>query len=101
VSCHLDYGRLAKFKFDDWGTLTRPANLFTGVYRGGRRPIDLYWRLHSGINGSGMNRFADVLIADKSANNSVLTEDRLWDLVNFVQALPYPQMRKGLPVPIR
>src|SRR4029079_17503494 len=27
----------------------RPRNLRLGVYRGGRRPIDLFWRLKNGI----------------------------------------------------
>ena len=26
----------------------------TGVYRGGMRPIDLYYRIHAGINGAPM-----------------------------------------------
>jgi mono/diheme cytochrome c family protein len=83
ASCHIDYGRQAMFKFDSWGTMVRPANLTTGIYRGGRRPIDLYWRIHSGINGSGMNIFGSLLSADE-----------IWDLVNFVQAMPYPRMLK-------
>jgi mono/diheme cytochrome c family protein len=90
VSCHKDYGREAPFKFDKWGTMTRPANLTLGVYRGGRRPIDLYWRIHSGINGSPMNIFGDIL-----------TGEQIWDLVNFVQALPYPEMRKKYELRIR
>ena len=42
------------FRYDEWGTLVRPMNLTTGVYRGGRRPIDLYWRIKGGIEPSGM-----------------------------------------------
>jgi len=80
----VDFGRRANFKFDSWGTLVRPANLTTGMYRGGRRPIDIYHRIHSGINGSGMARFSN------------LEAKQIWDLVNFVQALPYPAMRKEL-----
>jgi mono/diheme cytochrome c family protein len=57
VSCHKDYGRQSLFRFDAWGTLVRPTNLTAGVYRGGRRPLDLYWRIHSGIYGSGMVAF--------------------------------------------
>ncbi len=83
VSCHPDYGRQAKFRFDSWGTLVRPNNLTNGLYRGGRRTIDLYYRIHSGINGSGMASFGKQLKAES-----------LWDLVNFVQTLPYPAMRK-------
>ena len=39
---------------DDWGNPLRPANLNRGVYKGGRRPIDLYWRIAKGINGAKM-----------------------------------------------
>ncbi len=81
--CHVDYGRRAKFKWDKWGTLVRARNFTTGVFRGGRRPVDLYYRIHSGIPGSGM------LI-----QGNVLKGEEIWDLVNFVQALPYPDMRK-------
>ena len=54
INCHADYGRQVNFRYDDWGTLVRPMNLTTGVYRGGRRPIDLYWRIKGGIEPSGM-----------------------------------------------
>ena len=82
VSCHKDYGRESLFRFDAGGTLVRPTNLTAGVYRGGRRPVDLYWRIHSGINGSGMAPFGTSLQGND-----------IWDLVNFLQALPYPAMR--------
>jgi mono/diheme cytochrome c family protein len=82
VSCHKDFGRESLFRFDVWGTLVRPTNLTAGVYRGGRRPVDLYWRIHSGINGSGMVAFG-----------SSIQGDQIWDLVNFLEALPYPAMR--------
>jgi mono/diheme cytochrome c family protein len=80
IGCHTDYGRQVPFRYDDWGTLVRPMNLTKGVYRGGRRPIDLYWRIKGGIGPSGMPKTG--LEKDKD----------IWDVVNFVQALPYPQM---------
>jgi len=83
VSCHTDYGRQAKFRFDEWGTLVKPADLTRGVYRGGRRPVDLYYRIHSGINGSGMANFGGTL-----------SGQQIWDLVNFVRVLPYKAMRE-------
>jgi mono/diheme cytochrome c family protein len=81
ISCHKDYGRQSPLSFDEWGTIIRPADLTLGLYRGGRRPVDFYYRIHSGINGSGMTAFG-----------STLSSEEIWDLVNFVQALPYPQM---------
>lgn len=61
---------------DDWGNPLRPANLNLGVYKGGRRPIDIYWRINKGINGAKM-----------PAHD--LKPRELWDLVNFVLDLPY------------
>jgi mono/diheme cytochrome c family protein len=88
VSCHTDYGRQAQFRWDEWGTMVRPNNLTNGIFRGGRRPVDIYYRIHSGINGSGMTNFG------KMDNRHV------WDLVNFVQNLSYPTMRKELDLKI-
>ena len=95
-TCHKDYGRQALYKFDDvgWGILVRPANLTTGVFRGGRRPIDLYWRIHSGINGSGMAAFGKTPPDEEGQSSGDLDSNQIWDLVNFVQALPYPAMRR-------
>jgi mono/diheme cytochrome c family protein len=92
VSCHKDYGRQSTYKWDDWGTLGhKPRDLTRGQLRGGRRPIDLYYRIHSGINGSGMNAFGPLGEEGKSG----LRPDQIWDLVNLVQVLPYPAMRKA------
>lgn len=91
LKCHADYGRKSLFRFDEWGTMVRPADLTLGIYRGGRRPVDLYWRIHNGITGSGMVRSPDFRPTDKEKGEKV---DRLWDLVNFLQVLPYPKMRE-------
>jgi mono/diheme cytochrome c family protein len=91
VQCHVDYGRQAKFKYDEWGTLVRPNNLTLGVYRGGKRPVDIYYRVHSGIPGSEMLPFANTFKDN---------ERYLWDVVNFVTVLPYPNMRNQLGIKI-
>jgi mono/diheme cytochrome c family protein len=65
-------------KPDDWGNPIRPANLNRGMYKGGRRPIDIYWRIAKGINGAQM-----------PAHYPTANEKQIWDLVNFVLALPY------------
>jgi mono/diheme cytochrome c family protein len=84
LGCHADFGRQSKYKYDVWGTVVRPVDLTIGMYRGGRRPIDLYWRVHSGINGVTM----------PASVGSNLTPEEVWDLVNFLQVLPYPKMRE-------
>jgi mono/diheme cytochrome c family protein len=86
LNCHVDFGRQAKFRYDDWGTLVRPADLTKGIYHGGTRPIDHFWRIRGGIGPSQMPAATS------------LTEEQVWDLVLFVEALPFP---KQLPTEIR
>jgi mono/diheme cytochrome c family protein len=77
---------LWKKKADDWGNPLRPANLNRAVYKGGRRPIDIYWRIFKGINGAQM------------PGHGSLNDKQVWDLVNFVLALPYePRLLKDAP----
>lgn len=56
----------------------RPRNLRQGVYRGGRRPLDLYHRISQGINGTPM--------PNQEQN---LTAEEIWTLVFYVQSLPF------------
>ena len=55
-----------------------PRNLRHGIYRGGRRPLDLYYRIHAGIYGAPM----------PAAAGTVPPED-IWHIVNYVLSLPY------------
>ncbi len=77
---------------DAWGNPLRPANLIEGTYKGGRRPIDLYWRIAKGINGAKM-----------PAHAGLLGDDQIWDVVNFVLALPgKPELLPAsAPIPAR
>src|SRR4029077_16547881 len=76
-------------KPDEWGNPLRPANLNRPVYKGGRRPIDLYWRIAKGINGAQM-----------PGHYPAINEKQIWDLVNFVLALPYePELLTDAPPP--
>ncbi|QEH34070.1 Cytochrome c [Aquisphaera giovannonii] len=79
-------------KLDDWGNPLRPANLNRGkdtVYKGGRRPIDIYWRIAKGITGAQM-----------PAHYPTIDEKKVWDLVNFVLALPFePELLGESPHP--
>jgi len=75
-------------KPDDWGNPIRPANLNRGIYKGGRRPIDLFWRIAKGINGAQM----------PAHYPSPLNDKKVWDVVNFVLALPYePELLRDAP----
>lgn len=63
--------------FDDWGNLVKPRDLTTGIYRGGRRPLDIYRRIRAGIKGTPMQGF------------SRLEEQQVWDLTNYVLSVPF------------
>jgi mono/diheme cytochrome c family protein len=86
ISCHVDFGRQSRYLYDAWGSTVRPTDLTEGAFRGGKRPLDLFQRIRGGISASGMPAATS------------LTEQQVWDLVHFVQALPYPRM---LPAEVR
>lgn len=62
---------------DVWDNVNQPRNLTRGIYRGGRRPIDLYRRLHAGIKGTRMPSFKS------------LPEEDIWHLVNYILSIPF------------
>jgi hypothetical protein len=92
ISCHQDFGRQVNFKYDQWGTLVRPADLTRGIYRGGRRPIDLYWRIRAGIPASQMPLVKLMKTNPDGTDGDELDGKKYWDLVNFLQAVPFPEM---------
>ncbi len=63
----------------------RPRNMRQGIYRGGRRPVDLYRRIYAGVNGSPM---PGVGPATPGATGT-LSSDEIWNLVDYVMSLPY------------
>jgi mono/diheme cytochrome c family protein len=65
----------------------RPRNLRLGVFRGGMRPVDIYWRIVNGIEGTPMP--AAPMRDEANPNPKTLTKEDVWDLVNYVQSLPY------------
>ncbi|NQV23287.1 MAG: c-type cytochrome [Rhodopirellula sp.] len=70
--------------FDNWGNIVKPRDLTTGVFRGGRRPIDIYRRIHSGIKGTPMQAFG-----------TTLKEEQIWDVVNYVLNIPFEEQKGG------
>lgn len=66
----------------------RPRNLRQGVFRGGRRPIDIYLRIVNGIDGTPMPS-APMLKPGEEPNPGKLTTDDLWSLVDYVRSLAY------------
>jgi len=70
--------------YDAWGKPVQPRNLHTGIYRGGRRPIDLYARVHAGIKGTPMPAFG-----------AKLKDQDIWDIVNFIYSVPFETEQAG------
>ncbi len=58
----------------------QPRNLRLNIYRGGRRPVDIYRRIAAGIKGTPMPA------------HTALSSDEIWDLVEFVRQLPYEDL---------
>lgn len=69
---------------DDWGHQVKPRDLSYGVFHGGRDPLQIYRRIHSGVKGTPMPAYG----------GKGLTEADLWDLVNYMYYLAgdYPDI---------
>ncbi len=67
-----------KINYDVWGNVAPAADLTAGMFHGGRRPLDIYRRIYSGINGTPMPGFGEAL-----ANEP----ETIWHLVHFVLAV--------------
>ncbi len=72
---------------DVWGHKAAAADLTSGMFHGGGRPIDLYRRIYVGINGTPMPSFANIF--EKSPEN-------IWHLVHFIRDMG-ERRRNGLP----
>lgn len=64
--------------FDVWDHPVKPRDLTSGIYRGGRRPLDIYRRIYSGIKGTPMPPFG-----------AALKDEEIWDLVNYAMSIPF------------
>ncbi len=61
---------------DAWHQIVIPRDLTSGIYRGGRRPLDVFRRVTVGVKATPMAGFG-----------SVEEEDR-WHIVNYVLSIP-------------
>ncbi|MBI3838498.1 MAG: c-type cytochrome [Planctomycetia bacterium] len=61
-----------------------PRNLRLGVYRGGRRPVDLFRRIYAGINGVPMPGVGPTA----PGGTGTLSPEEIWSLVDYVRSLP-------------
>jgi mono/diheme cytochrome c family protein len=62
-----------------------PRNLREGVYRGGRRPLDLFWRIAAGIRGMPMPGIG----AAAQGAQGTLSQQEIWQIIDYVQSLPF------------
>lgn len=62
-----------------------PRNLREGIYRGGRRPIDMFWRVSAGIPGTPMPGNGPV----SEGMPGTLTQQEIWQVIDYVYSLPY------------
>ena len=80
AKCHGPDGRGRKENVgkDSWGQVAYAADITLGTLHGGRRPIDIYRRIHTGINGTPMPAFSEALKNEP---------ETIWDLVYYVTAI--------------
>jgi mono/diheme cytochrome c family protein len=62
-----------------------PRNLRLGMYRGGGRPVDLFWRINQGIPGTPMPASGPA----SPGAQGTLTEEEIWHIVDYVRSLPF------------
>lgn len=70
----------------------RPRNLRLGIYRGGRRPLDLFRRISTGIYGGPMPG-----TGPGPGREATLSEEEIWSLVDYVRSLPYEEQATSRP----
>jgi mono/diheme cytochrome c family protein len=90
--CHGKFGRGGSMEkvdvgVDAWGNTAAAADLSSGMFRGGERPIDIYRRISSGINGTPMPAFEKLFQDNPEA---------IWQLVHFIRATG-ERRRQGKP----
>jgi DMSO reductase family type II enzyme heme b subunit len=84
--CHGEAGRgdgpSAPTLTDDWDHPIRAANLTQGwTFNGGGEAGDIFARLRTGLDGTPMPSFSDVIDA------GVITEEQLWRVAQYVRSL--------------
>ena len=90
--CHGRFGRGGmmggvEVGTDTWGNKAAAADLSSGMFRGGDRPLDIYRRIYSGINGTPMPAFEKLF--EKNP-------DAIWQLVHFIKSTG-DRRRQGKP----
>lgn len=90
--CHGEDGRgqsRENVGTDAWGDPIKAADLTSAMLRGGNRPLDVYRRVISGINGTPMPGFASALAEEP---------DTIWNLVAYVLYVSNERRRGKIPL---
>lgn len=85
VKCHNRDARGSKTAdvgTDNWGRTAFPADLTMGTLHGGRRAIDIYRRIYTGINGTPMPGSAEP--DSQTGETPEQRSERIWHLVHFI-----------------
>jgi mono/diheme cytochrome c family protein len=93
--CHGPDGRGNKAQDvgkDDWGRVAYAADLTAGTLHGGRRPVDIYRRIYSGINGTPMPAFAQPDTGKGETEQQ--RSETIWNLTHFITSIV-----EGRPLP--
>jgi mono/diheme cytochrome c family protein len=78
---------------DDWGRTAFAADLTTGMLHGGRRPLDIYRRIYSGINGTPMPAFAQP--DSGKGETETQRSETIWHLAHFVTSIVEGKQLRG------
>jgi mono/diheme cytochrome c family protein len=60
----------------------RPRDLAQGVFQGGDRPLDLYWRIAVGVKGTPMPASAPM-----PGGKGTLSPEEIWHVVDYIRSL--------------
>jgi cytochrome c oxidase cbb3-type subunit 2 len=69
---------------DDWGYPIRPADFTQGVFKAGNTTRDIYRTVATGLDGTPMPSFGDIL-----------EEEQLWAVTSHTTCVLWPQSRKA------
>ncbi|MDA0659722.1 MAG: c-type cytochrome [Planctomycetota bacterium] len=72
----LPEGKRIQINYDEWGQPAPAADITARLPHGGRRPLDIYRRVCTGINGTPMPAFQQQFALDPN---------KIWHLVHYVQ----------------
>lgn len=80
-------GERIQINYDAWKQPAPAADLTAGMLHGGRRPIDVYRRVYTGINGTPMPAFGQALAEEP---------ETIWHIVHYVLSVIENREVEGL-----